>query len=196
MKLATRRTVVALGMAVGLAFVLLVTSLSATEKKVPDESPFRTPKHQYTGVKGCKTCHQKEKLGGEEYIAWAKLKHAKAYETLGGEAAKKIAKERGIADPQKAPECLKCHTTGYGVEKKWLAKTHTLEEGVSCEACHGPGKDYKSKKVMEDHEECLKQGMVIPTEVTCVACHNEESPTYKEFDYKKMLPKIKHWKDE
>lgn len=163
--------------------------------KIPVESPFRVPEHEYIGVKGCKTCHKKDKLGGVEYLAWEKLAHAKAYETLASDKAKAIAKERGIADAQKAPECLKCHTTAYGVDKKWRGKNLTLEEGVSCEACHGPGDDYKGKTTMKDRALSIEKGMVLPNETTCVACHNEESPTYREFDYKKHLPKIKHWKD-
>ena len=170
-----------------------VTLHGAADEKPPAESPFRVPKHQYTGVKMCKTCHSKQKLGGEEYPVWEKLAHAKAYKTLASPAAKKIAADLGIADPQKDPGCLKCHTTAHGVDAKWRGKRLTLEEGVSCEACHGPGKDYKGKKVMEDHAASLAAGMVIPNEKTCRACHNEESPTYREFEYEKALKKIQHW---
>src|SRR3989304_2579409 len=108
-------------------------------------SPFRKPAHQYIGVKSCKVCHASAQLGGEEYKVWEKSPHAKAFQTLGTEAAKKIAKAKGIDDPQKDARCVKCHTIGFGLDAQWIGEKVTQEEGVSCEACHGPGADYKKK---------------------------------------------------
>ena len=96
---------------------------------------------------------------------------------------------------EKDPKCLKCHVTAFGVEKKWMGKKLTQEEGVSCEACHGPGEKYKSMKVMKDHEAGIQNGLVVPNEVTCKACHNPENPFHKEFKYEEYLKKIQHWKD-
>lgn len=163
------------------------------EEKPPKESAFREPEHQYVGVKKCKICHNNKKLGGEEYKIWVESKHAKAYETLGTEEAKKIAKEKGIENPQEDGRCLKCHTIAYGVDKKWIGDDVTKEEGVSCEACHGPGGDYKDKETMKDKQKAIEKGLIIPNEVTCKSCHNEESPSYKEFKYDEFTEKIKHW---
>ncbi len=166
------------------------------EAKPPKESPFREPEHQYVGVKKCKICHKVKKIGGEQFQVWEKSKHAKAYETLGTEEAKKIAKERGIDNPQEDGRCLKCHTLAFGVDKKWVTEDVTKEEGVSCEACHGPGADYKDKKIMQDKQKAIEKGLVIPNETTCTACHNSESPTYEEFKYEEFKEKIKHWDKE
>jgi mono/diheme cytochrome c family protein len=176
-------------------FLLMAGTDWAQDAKVPKESPFRTPEYQYVGVSQCKMCHSKEKMGGEEYLAWEKMGHANAFKTLSNEQSMAIAKEKGIADPTKAPECLKCHVTAFGVDEKFVGSKLTQEEGVSCEACHGPGEKYKSMKVMKSHEESVANGLVVPNEKTCVACHNPESPTYKEFDFKKAKEAIKHWKD-
>jgi len=36
-------------------------------------------------------------------------------------------------------------------------------------------------------------GMIKPvTKEVCVSCHNEESPTFKGFDFEKMVAKIAH----
>ncbi|HXG00638.1 MAG TPA: multiheme c-type cytochrome, partial [Bacteroidota bacterium] len=65
--------------------------------------------NKYTGSKFCAACHKAGK-GGTSYAVWEKTAHAKAYQTLLGEEAKKIAKEKGLkAAPHEAPECLKCH---------------------------------------------------------------------------------------
>ena len=71
-------------------------------------------------------------------------------------------------------------------------KGYSVEEGVGCEACHGPGSLYKSRKIMKDKEASMKVGLIIPDEKTCIKCHNEESPTFKEFKYAEMLEKVAH----
>ncbi|MCJ7713750.1 cytochrome C554, partial [Candidatus Bathyarchaeota archaeon] len=57
-----------------------------------------------------------------------------------------------------------------------------------------PGSDYKSKKIMEDKKLAVENGLKIyenPEEL-CVRCHNEESPSFKEFNFKEMWAKIEH----
>jgi hypothetical protein len=34
--------------------------------------------------------------------------------------------------------------------------------------------------------------MIIPDEKLCIGCHNEESPTYKEFNYAEAVKQIAH----
>ncbi|RMD91102.1 MAG: cytochrome C554 [Calditrichaeota bacterium] len=149
----------------------------------------------YVGVKGCKACHLTKKSGAQFKI-WKKSPHAKAYETLATPKAKEIAKKYDIDDPQKSEKCLKCHVTAFGVDEKIRGKKLTLAEGVSCEACHGPGSGYKTKKVMqaiwEGKVDGAKYGLIKPDEKVCVRCHNEESPTFKSFDFEKMKEKIAH----
>ena len=150
-------------------------------------------KFKYVGVKKCKMCHKGARKG-EIYEQWMKTKHAKAFETLGTDAAKKIAAEKGIkGDPQQAAECLVCHVTGYG---KDAMVTLTKEEGVSCEACHGPGSKYKSMKVMKGITagkiKGADYGLIEPDEKNCVSCHNPKSPTYKEFKFTEMKKLIEH----
>ena len=67
-----------------------------------------------------------------------------------------------------------------------------MDEGVSCETCHGPGSMYKGASVMKNRELAMTKGMIIPDEALCKTCHNEESPTYKGFNYTEMLAKIAH----
>jgi len=149
--------------------------------------------HKYVGITVCMDCHD-SKTKTKSYEQWSKGPHAKAFEALASEKAKEIAKARGIEDAQKAPECLKCHTTGYGQEEKWYGKQFKLSEGISCEACHGPGDDYQPKAIHgKSRDKAIAKGMVIPDERTCRNCHNAESPTAKKFDYKEFRKKIMHW---
>lgn len=175
-------------------------------------SPVYAAGNEYVGVKTCSKCHKKEK-DGEQYKIWQKTDHAKAYETLGTAKAKKAAATVGVSgNPQKSEACLICHTTGFGEPESMFGRHFKMEDGVQCEACHGPGSEYKSKKTMKKiHEErgknkgksatAEKVGLIIPDENTCKVCHQPErkvggktykNPSYKDFNFKKYWDKIKH----
>ncbi len=159
------------------------TVATAAEKK--------TEEHGYIGATSCKACH-KAKSKGEQYPIWKRSPHAQAYQTLLSEESKALAKKLGVkSPPEEAKECLKCHVTGYDAKPELLGKKYSKEEGITCESCHGPAKDWK-KPHMSNIEKARKMGMLQPDEKTCLACHNEESPTFKGFDFKKEWPKIAH----
>lgn len=169
---------------------------------------------EYIGAENCKMCHMKTSAGAQ-YKVWDGSKHANAFETLKSEQAVAIAKEQGLEkDPWEAPECLKCHTTAYGnggyevmsadfwnppsddrAAKKDVKRMEGLQS-VGCEACHGPGSEYKSmrtmKQIFSGEVEGATVGLMTSTEETCVGCHNEESPTFKGFDFDEYYGKITH----
>ncbi|KAA3615308.1 MAG: cytochrome C554 [Calditrichaeota bacterium] len=149
----------------------------------------------FIGADGCKTCHKKEKSGAQ-FGKWQKARHSKAYATLASEEALKIAKEKGIGNPQKAAECLKCHVTAYNVKAALLGKKYAVEDGVGCESCHGAGSNYKKKKTMKAITagtlDGATVGLIKPDKKLCLGCHNDESPTFVAFDYEKALEKIAH----
>ncbi|MBD3170825.1 MAG: cytochrome C554 [candidate division Zixibacteria bacterium] len=147
---------------------------------------------KYVGVSKCKMCHKMEKYGNS-YGVWENSLHAKAFETLGTEKAKENGKKHGIDDPQKSEKCLKCHVTGYDAPADAKAESYSMEEGVTCEACHGPGSDYKSMKIMKDREAAIANGLIVGDKETCLNCHIPEgNDFYVEFDYEKFYEKIKH----
>ena len=117
----------------------------------------------YISAAKCKMCHK------VQFESWSGLAHAKAFDRLEGD-------DKGNA------ECLKCHATGGSADMP----------GVQCEACHGPGSDYKSMKVMKDHDAAVAAGLIIPTEATCTGCHNDKSPTFKGFNFAEAAAKIAH----
>jgi cytochrome c peroxidase len=150
----------------------------------------------YIGVDKCSMCHKSEKQG-EQLKIWKASKHANAFKTLQSDKAKEIASKMGIADASKAKECLVCHASGYNVDAKLLDAKFSVEDGVQCETCHGPGSEYKSMKVMKSREESVKNGLKVwnneeEIKKMCVTCHNEKSPTYKGFDFAKNYNEIKH----
>ena len=144
------------------------------------------------GVRKCaRLCHKKADKGNQ-YGQWQDTRHAKAFETLKGAKALAIGKERGIAEPSTDARCAKCHITGFGEPASAFAKTYKAEDGVGCESCHGPGRHYLKKSIMESQERSNANGLIIPDKDMCVTCHNEESPSYKPFVLEEYWAKIEH----
>lgn len=147
---------------------------------------------KFVGVKTCKTCHKAAERG-DQYSKWKKGPHAKAYDTLGTAKAKELAAKAGVnGDPQKAPECLKCHVTGYGKPASAFGRKYRIEDGVGCESCHGAGSDFKKKSIMRDKKKAMAKGLIEPEEKVCKTCHNKQSPTFKPFDYEERAKEIAH----
>lgn len=130
--------------------------------------------HQYIGAKKCSMCHKKDGIAE----SWEATAHATAWDKLTPE--------------QQKDEALKpFYTTGTDEKGNLLT-------GIQCEACHGPGSNYKKKSIMEDKEQAIANGLIIPDEKTCMTCHNEKAPTEalaataKDFNYEKMKAKGVH----
>lgn len=136
----------------------------------------------YTGVKVCKMCHRGEKTG-DQFGKWEAGPHAKAYAALAGEEAKAIAVKLKMDNPQTSGKCLQCHSTAYNWTETKQTDTIAVEEGVSCESCHGPGKNYKSKETMKSRDKSVESGMLYPATKSCERCHNEKSPNWNPEKY-------------
>lgn len=165
--------------------------------------PTQAKANQYIGVMKCKNCHASAEVGNQ-FEAWSKMKHSKAFEALASEAAKKIATEKGIADPQKDDKCLKCHVTAFGVPADQIAKGFDQKYGIQCESCHGPGQAHSKARMKAAGEEpegapkTFKQVpadeiVLAPDAKVCLACHNAESPTFKPpFCFNKATFEVRH----
>ena len=118
----------------------------------------------YSGLKKCTECHQPF----EE--SWKETRHAGAFASL--EHAGKEAD----------PECLICHTVGFGEEGGFYTIETTPElANVQCEECHGLDRGH-----LEDFSVPLRP----VTEKICLKCHTKENSP--DFDYPVYLEKIKH----
>ncbi|NQV42115.1 MAG: hypothetical protein HQ506_07155 [Candidatus Marinimicrobia bacterium] len=161
---------------------------------------------EFVGSKKCKMCHSKAEVGSQ-YSIWENGPHARSFETLKTDAAKAIAKKKGLkTSPDQAPECLICHVTGWGEESGYQLKVDPLDKkavkvnddlsSVGCESCHGAGSEYKSKKVKAAIAEGTitreSVNLLTISEKTCTVCHNKKSPTYKAFDYAVRVKEIAH----
>jgi cytochrome c553 len=165
--------------------------------------PQRDPT-AYVGAKTCSICHDNADTG-KQFSVWKEGPHAKAFESLASDQAKEVGAKLGIENPQTSPSCLKCHSTAYHWTEKIVTDKIKVQESVSCESCHGPGRKYMPKTVHgESREKGIAAGMIYPAMQSCEMCHNDSSPTWKAdrytkkdgskvgFDPEQAWEKIKH----
>jgi Cytochrome c554 and c-prime len=147
-----------------------------------NESKYRLvqekTKYLYVGAEKCAaTCHNNEEMGFQLNL-WKKSQHAQAFTALSSEKAFRYSRKTHLTgNPQDSPVCLKCHTTGGGLEPDSFGATYRKEDGVTCEACHKG--EYISKAFLPEEKDCLK-------------CHNNCVHKTGEFDFRGKCSKIAH----
>lgn len=159
--------VLLLALSYGIAADKKVNGGANAVKMESEEAVAEEAKHEFIGAAICQLCHQQ----GGTYESWLATKHAYAWDSLSAEG-------------QKNQNLAMYYTTGVTADGELLT-------GVQCEACHGPGSDYKKMPIMKDREKAVAAGLVIPDEKTCQRCHNEEAPPAlaalaEDFDFEKM----------
>ena len=131
---------------------LRATKNAATE---PDKGPH------YASSGSCVNCHS------DEFARWTLTSHAQAWRSL---------VKRGETEN---PECIACHTTGYGEPGGFgeLSTTNIRKyKGVQCEGCHGP---------MGGHPNDGNVASKPITETSCTGCHDEANSP--DFEYAKYM---------
>lgn len=153
---------------------------------------METPGAKYVGNQVCQSCH------AEAYRIWIASKHARSYVDLQTMMAMMMGEECNIqaCHPQESIECLTCHATAASVSREFRAGGFRIEEGVKCEACHGPGGAYCREEIMKKRQTAKAAGLMMPTEKDCMSCHKQK-PSHemlktKPFDYAGAWKKIAH----
>ena len=113
-----------------------------------------------------------------EYVTWSRVdKHARAYKVLFNEQSLRIARNLGLPKPPSQEKiCLDCHSHNVPVAQR--DERFKFDDGVSCEACHGPAGKWLESHAQEGatHADNLKAGL-YPTDDTvaraqlCLSCH-------------------------
>ncbi len=165
--------------------------LAAGAAAIQGTTAIASGTHGFVGAGKCKTCHEKDDIGNQ-YASWLGTAHARAWETLGSQRAKDKAAEKGLGDPQQAQECVRCHVTGWDAPEELRGSKVKAEEGVTCEGCHGAGKDYRKKAIMVVRDDAVAAGLVPDASKICTDCHNTDSPYFEGFDYATAWKKIAH----
>ena len=143
---------------------LVAKLLTAEEKKRAATAESGGP---YLGVSACTECHR-------PFVeSWQKTRHSRAFATL-----TRVGKSMD-------PECIRCHSTGYGIEGGFFSIRTTPALGdVQCEVCHGPGEEH-----LEDFSSPMGP-MGAVTKARCLTCHTTDNSP--DFDFNEYYNKIKH----
>jgi YVTN family beta-propeller protein len=126
----------------------------------------------YIGSPACGKCHDGPTMG-HQFSKWRLRPHARAFTALTRPEAKEIAKLSGITEePHRARMCLGCHATASEEEDWERSEEFHLEDGLQCEACHGPGSEYAQEAIMRDREQAIAHGLIIGDKNEgCLKCH-------------------------
>lgn len=118
------------------------------------------PSPQYAGAQACEECH------ANIHKTEMDTRHAHALDLL-----KQVHQDTN-------PECLPCHTVGYGLPTGYKSETTTpLLAGVQCENCHGPAGNHAANP----DDLTVKPRVEIAAQV-CGGCHTDaHHPTFDEF---------------
>jgi len=130
-----------------------------------DQALLALAGNDFTGSAACLACH------ADAHSKWKSTPHAGALETL-----RRVRRDLD-------PSCLACHVTHL----RFDAGSPAFEEGVACEACHGPGALHAKEPARRD----LLVTPVAPNR--CRACHTADRNPSFEGRYAEMLEAIRHW---
>lgn len=117
----------------------------------------------FAGPDECGRCHP------DAYADWSETRHSRAFSSL------------EATSDQYDPECLPCHTTGFGSRSGYRTGEDDKLVNVTCESCHGRGSGHVAEKSGWADKRALDVVAREVPEDKCRSCHDEEnSPN---FDY-------------
>ncbi len=151
----------------------------------------------------------------EHYIWLKKDRHAAAYDVLLRPWSVTIAKNLNLPEKaEKSSKCLTCHALAIPASQQ--SEKFQLEDGVSCEACHGPAESWviehtrtgdegyqQAVALRESVQRLARRGQQENApgwpefaEFDCFACHREVrnvGSTYFSRDERDFLKKGEEW---
>lgn len=112
-----------------------------------------------------------------EYVTWSRVdRHARAYKVLFNEQSQRIARNLGLGNAHEAKVCLDCHA--HNVPAAQRGERFKFDDGVSCEACHGPSGRWLESHVEDGatHAGNLRNGLYPTSDAAqraqlCLSCH-------------------------
>jgi hypothetical protein len=133
-------------------------------------APLAAQQGQFVGVAACANsgCHgstlplQASRVLQNEYYTWLNSdRHARAYNVLFNDLSARIVKNMHLRKrAYQESLCLDCHSTNVPASK--VTGKIDLEDGVQCEACHGPAGGWRGEHTEAGwtHEQSVARGMI------------------------------------
>jgi len=142
------------------ALLALLPAVVPSAAQQPPGVPRDDPAFNVLGSDSCRTCHR------TLFQAWQQSPHALSTANL--TFAQTVD-----------PECTACH----------VPDADAFEQGVGCEACHGPGSAYAELDIMIDPFKGRAAGLLEAGE-SCAYCHNPGHDFHVERDLRAEARRI------
>jgi len=119
-----------------------------------------------------------------EYSTWVvQDRHAAAFRALQNPISQRMGKLLGIGKPEESPRCLTCHALYVAESAK--GRNFDLNDGVSCESCHGPSSEWLGNHTLKgwSRKKSIAAGMVdnwdlVRRSEQCLSCHLGDGKRY------------------
>jgi hypothetical protein len=127
---------------------------------------------------------------------WEGTRHSQAYKTL--------VDAKQPSNRQYDPECIVCHTVGFGYLSGFKSEKDTAKlENVGCESCHGPGSRHANDANNPVFQAMMNPWKATPNETeehrlqriddSCQRCHDSENDVHwTNGGFKRNWPQIAH----
>ncbi len=169
---------------------------------------------QFIGATGCKSssCHGGAGEKRSQYLTWVKQDfHSRAYAVLVTARSARMAETLALPAAQTSARCTTCHSPLQSVAPSRLTKTAQIDEGVSCESCHGAAAPWLRGHTRTDWTYATRVGAgmhdlrnLYVRANACVACHQNLDADllaagHPELTFEldgQSVAQPKHWRDE
>jgi hypothetical protein len=159
----------------------------------PNQAAAKGKIPKYVGTERCAKCH----VAAEK--VWKSTPHSHAYKTL--------VDAKRPSNREYDPECIVCHTVGFGYESGFTSASKTSKlKNVGCESCHGPGSLHSNNpsdlalrasmnpwKAPAGETEVLKARRIRRIDDACQKCHDPENDVnWTDGGFERNWPKVAH----
>jgi len=160
---------------------VLIAASPVAAAELPQNS---AAKHEGVATCAASQCHgsavprEGSNVLQNEYVTWTQNDpHSRAYEALGNELSKSIARRLGLSSARTAETCLDCHADNIPASKR--GERFQISDGVGCEACHGGAETWLSTHYNAPavaHRDSIDAGLYpaeapAPRAELCLSCH-------------------------
>ncbi len=169
---------------------------------------------KFLGSQSCSTsgCHGGAGEISRQFTVWSQrdFHHQRPVATLTTARSERIADVLKIKDPTTSDRCTACHAPVQTIPAGRKTADFKIEEGVSCENCHGPAEKWIRSHTRTDytHEMRVASGMrdlknLYVRANTCVACHQNIDSDLRAAGHPELIFELdgqavtqpKHWRE-
>jgi hypothetical protein len=157
--------------------------VSACIAKAQQPAAHNVAKYLGPGSCAAAACHgniapqKTTSVNQNEYSIWVvQDRHASAFRVLQNPVSQRMGRLLGIGKPEQSPKCLVCHALYVPAPEK--GRNFDLNDGVSCESCHGPSSMWLGSHTTKGwtREKSVALGMVnnwdpVKRAEQCLTCH-------------------------